>query len=138
MVEVRIIKQKLSIDHCFTNAKSNSSGAVTLFVGTVRNHSNNKEVIRLDFSSYQTMAEKELNKIAVKAKKLYDLENVIIHHAVGSLNIGDIAVIIAVTAKHRKHTFKACEYCIDTLKETVPIWKKEYYLDDSIWVNSRP
>jgi len=84
------------------------------------------------------MAIKEMQKIADYAKWKWKAEKIAIHHRVGSLTIGEIAVVIAVATPHRKASFEACEYCIDTLKETVPIWKKEFFEGGEIWVAAHP
>lgn len=84
------------------------------------------------------MAIKEMKMIADKALKDFDILKIAIHHAEGELKIGDIPVIIAVSSPHRKAAFAACEFAIDTLKETVPIWKKEHFEDGQVWVNSTP
>jgi len=84
------------------------------------------------------MAIKEIQKIANKALADFDILKIAIHHAEGELQIGDIPVIIAVSAPHRKAAFAACQFAIDTLKEKVPIWKKEHFADGEVWVNAHP
>jgi len=84
------------------------------------------------------MAIKEMQHIAEIAIKKFEIKKMAIHHAEGMLQIGDIPVIITVGAPHRKAAFEACEFAIDTLKETVPIWKKEYFSDGEVWVNAHP
>ena len=84
------------------------------------------------------MAIKEMKTIADKALEDFDILKIAIHHAEGELHIGDIPVIIAVSSPHRKAAFAACQFAIDTLKETVPIWKKEHFEDGQVWVNSTP
>jgi molybdopterin synthase catalytic subunit len=81
---------------------------------------------------------KKCRKIANLALEKFDIKKIAIHHAEGKLQIGDIPVIIVVSAPHRKAAFKACEFAIDTLKETVPIWKKEHFSDGEVWVNAHP
>jgi len=84
------------------------------------------------------MAIKEMQKIAARAAEKWPVEKMVIHHRVGTLAIGEIAVIIAVATPHRKAAFEACEFAIDTLKETVPIWKKEIFKDGEVWVAAHP
>ena len=84
------------------------------------------------------MAKKEMQKIAEQAMQKFDAIKISIHHRVGVLQIGEIPVIIAVSTPHRKAAFEACEFCIDTLKETVPIWKKEFFEDGEVWVAAHP
>ncbi len=126
------------MQNCYDFVQDDSCGGIALFVGTVRNNSFNKTVTSLNFSSYKPMAIKEIEKIANKALTDFDIFKIAIHHAEGDLKIGDIPVIIAVSASHRKAAFDACQFAIDTLKETVPIWKKEYFTDGEVWVNSHP
>jgi len=133
-----ITSEKLNLQDCYNFVQDASCGGIALFVGTVRNSTQNKEVTLLDFSGYEPMAIKEMQKIADLALEKFDIHKIAIHHAVGELKIGDIPVIIAVSSAHRKAAFEACEFAIDTLKETVPIWKKEHFEDGEVWVNSHP
>lgn len=114
------------------------SGAVDIFVGTVRNLTKGKKVLRLDFEAYEKMALSEMAKIAAEATEKWPVKKMAIHHRVGSLSVGDIAVIIAVSTPHRKASFGACQYAIDTLKLSVPIWKKEIFEDGEVWVAAHP
>jgi molybdopterin synthase catalytic subunit len=135
---IKIISSKLNQQECYTFVEDDVCGGITAFVGTVRNDTQGKEVLQLDFSTYKPMAIKEMQKIADKALQNFKIHKIAIHHAEGILQIGEIPVIIAVSAKHRKAAFLACEFAIDTLKETVPIWKKEYFSDGEVWVNAHP
>ncbi len=135
---VIITSEKLNLQNCYDFVEDSSCGGIVTFVGTVRNSTKNKNVILLDFSAYEPMALKELQKIADLSLKKFPIYKIAIHHAMGSLKIGDIPVIIAVSSAHRKAAFEACEYTIDTLKKTVPIWKKEHFEDGEVWVNSHP
>ncbi|MCF6181911.1 molybdenum cofactor biosynthesis protein MoaE [Lutibacter sp.] len=135
---IKITSDTLNLQDCTNFVDDASCGGVVLFVGTVRNSTKNKTVNLLEFSAYEPMAVKELQKIADKALTLFPIYKIAIHHAVGKLKIGEVPVIIAVSSAHRKAAFEACEFAIDTLKETVPIWKKEYFDDGEIWVNSHP
>ncbi len=135
---VLITSEKLRVQDCYDFVEDASCGGISLFVGTVRNSTKNKEVTLLDFSAYEPMALKEMQKITDLALTKFQIHKIAIHHAVGELQIGDIPVIIAVSSAHRKAAFEACEFAIDTLKETVPIWKKEHFDDGEVWVNSHP
>lgn len=135
---IKITTDKLNIQSCYDFVQDASCGGIALFVGTVRNRTQNKTVTLLDFSTYRTMAIKEMQKIAERALDEYDILKIAIHHAEGELRIGEIPVIIAVSSPHRKASFEACQFAIDTLKESVPIWKKEHFADGEIWVNSTP
>jgi len=135
---IQISNQSLSIEDISTLVASPEVGGIDLFIGTVRNHAQNRAVTHLVFESYEPMAIKEMQKIADQAKEKFACREVAIWHRVGNLKIGEIAVLIAVGADHRAAAFDACRYCIDTLKETVPIWKKEYFTDGSHWVSAYP
>jgi molybdopterin synthase catalytic subunit len=135
---IKITSETLNLQDCYSFVQDASCGGIALFVGTVRNSTKNKEVTLLDFSGYEPMAIKEMQKIANKALEKFDIHKIASHHAVGKLKIGYIPVIIAVSSAHRKAAFEACEFAIDTLKETVPIWKKEHFEDGEVWVNSHP
>jgi len=135
---IKITKEKLNLQACYDFVQDPSCGGIALFVGTVRNATKTKEVTLLDFSTYKPMATKEMQKIADKALLDFDILKITIHHAEGELLIGDIPVIIAVSSPHRKAAFTACQFAIDTLKDTVPIWKKEHFVDGEVWVNATP
>ncbi len=138
MIDIQISANPLSIDSCYSAVQSPAAGGNTLFVGTVREQTKGKAVIKLDFEAYEPMAIKEMQKIAATIVKRWDAIHVSIHHRVGTLQIGEIAVIIAVATPHRAAAFAACQYAIDTLKETVPIWKKEFFQDGAVWVAAHP
>ena len=135
---IKLTSDKLDRQECFDFVQDDACGGIVSFVGTVRNKTQGKEVLKLGFSSYAPMAVKELQKIAEQALKKFDIIKIAIHHAEGMLQVSEIPVIIAVSSAHRKAAFEACEYAIDTLKETVPIWKKEYFNDGEVWVNAHP
>lgn len=135
---VKITSEKLDLNTCYQFVTDASCGGIAAFVGTVRNSTQNKEVTQLDFSTYKPMAIKELKKITSKALETFDIKKIVIHHAEGMLQIGDIPVIITVSAAHRNAAFDACQFAIDTLKKTVPIWKKEHFSDGEVWVNAHP
>lgn len=138
MIDIKISSTALDVNICCQSVKDSSAGGNTLFVGTVRDQTKGKRVLRLDFEAYEPMAIKEMTKIAQFIESKWQALHVAIHHRVGSLAIGEIAVIIAIATPHRKAAFEACEYAIDTLKETVPIWKKEIFEDGEVWVAAHP
>ena len=135
---VKITDEKLDLNECYKFVLDDACGGIAVFVGTVRNSTQNKEVTQLDFSTYKPMAIKEIQKIAKQALEKFEILKIAIHHAEGILQIGDVPVIITVSAPHRKAAFAACQFAIDTLKETVPIWKKEHFSDGEVWVNAHP
>ncbi len=135
---LKITDKKLNLQEAYDFVQDPSCGGIAVFVGTVRNATSNKKVIKLEFSTYKSMAIKEMEKIALQAINKFSIHKIAIHHAEGMLQIGDVPVIIAVSSAHRKAAFAACQFAIDTLKETVPIWKKEYFDDGEVWVNAHP
>ena len=135
---IKITSEKLDLQACYDFVTDASCGGISAFVGTVRNDTKGKEVEKLDFSTYKPMAIKEMQKIADLALEKFSIVKIAIHHVEGMLQIGEIPVIITASAKHRKAAFDACQFAIDTLKETVPIWKKEHFSDGEVWVNAHP
>lgn len=138
LISIKITSKKLNLQDCYDFVQDPSCGGIALFVGTVRNKTQDKEVTLLDFSTYEEMAIKEIEKISNAALQKFDILKIAIHHAKGALEIGEIPVIISVSSPHRNAAFDACQFAIDTLKETVPIWKKEHFADGDVWVNSTP
>ncbi len=123
----------------FTNwAKCDEAGGMVIFSGQVRNHARGKAVTKLIFEGYSPMAVSEMKKIAKEAHERFSLHKIALAHVLGEMTVGKTVVFIAATATHRKEAFLACEFAIDTLKETVPIWKKEFFEDGAIWVNAHP
>ncbi|MFY0629104.1 MAG: molybdenum cofactor biosynthesis protein MoaE [Flavobacteriaceae bacterium] len=135
---IKITSDALNLNECYEFVADDSCGGIAAFVGTVRDNTQDKEVTQLDFSTYKPMAIKEMQKIADLALEKFPIKKIAIHHAEGMLQIGAIPVIITTSSKHRKAAFEACEFAIDTLKETVPIWKKEHFSDGEVWVNAHP
>jgi molybdopterin synthase catalytic subunit len=138
MTDIQLQASTLDVQACLSIVSDPAVGGIDIFVGTVRNQTKGKEVLRLEFEAYESMAIREMQKIADLAGKKWDIIGMAIHHRTGVLEVGEIPVIIAVSSAHRGAAFEACRYIIDTLKETVPIWKKEYFADGEIWVNAHP
>lgn len=136
--EIKISDQPLDIQRCINWIMSPESGGIDVFIGTVRNTTKGKTVLRLEFEAYEKMALAEMDKIAAKAGEKWPVQKLIVHHRTGVLSVGEVAVIIAVSAAHRAAAFEACRYVIDTLKQTVPIWKKEVFEDGEFWVAAHP
>jgi molybdopterin synthase catalytic subunit len=113
-------------------------GGINIFIGTVRNETKGKKVVRLEFEAYESMALSEMNKIANDVLEKWPVQRILIHHRTGVLQTGDIPVVIVVAAAHRDAAFNACRYTIDILKEKVPIWKKEVFEDGEVWVAAHP
>lgn len=137
-LDIQILDTPLSPQACIDFVGDDGTGGLVTFIGTVRNNTKGRPVVRLEFEAYVPMAISEMRKIAETAAKQWPVEKMAIHHRVGTLEIGGIAVVIAVSTPHRKAAFAACAYAIDTLKETVPIWKKEIFADGEVWVAAHP
>lgn len=138
MTDIQLLETALDVQACIAMVQSPEVGGIDVFIGTVRNQTKGKEVIRLEFEAYASMAIQQMQHIAKQAKEKWSVLGIVIHHRVGVLQVGDIPVIIAVSAPHRGDAFDACRYIIDTLKQTVPIWKKEVFADGEVWVNAHP
>ncbi len=110
------------------------AGGIVTFEGTVRDHARGKRVRYLEYDAYPEMAEQELAKIAAEVERRWQTDRVALVHRVGRLEIGEVSVVVAVACAHRAEAFEACRYAIDTLKSTVPIWKKEVAEDGEEWV----
>ena len=135
-IHIQLSSDPLDINDCMQFIQHSKSGAQCLFTGTVRDHSNNKSVRYLQYSAYQPMAIKQMEGIAEKAKAGWPVSKIAIAHRIGHLNIGEIAVIVGVSSAHRKEAFEACQWIMDTIKQRVPIWKKEFYENGEEWVGA--
>jgi len=113
-------------------------GGIVTFIGAVRNRARGRDIRHLEYESYPEMAEREMERIAGEAADRWSGTRVAIAHRAGHLEIGDIAVVVVAAAPHRAEAFEACRYAIDTLKQRVPIWKKEVATDGEYWVDDRP
>ncbi len=138
MFDVTISKRKLNTRKCIEFVKDDGAGGIDVFIGTVRNKTKGKKVKHLLYETYGKMAKHEMEKIAKHVIKKWGIRKVIIHHREGELKVGETAVIVAVSAPHRKEAFQSCRYIIDTLKTTVPIWKKEVYENGEEWISANP
>jgi len=136
--QILLSAETLNIQSCIDWIMSPESGGIDVFIGTVRNATKGKPVLKLDFEAYEPMAISEMEKIAQEAFEKWPVQKVLIHHRTGTLQVGEVPVIIAVAAAHRDAAFEACRYIIDTLKQTVPIWKKEAFEDGEVWVAAHP
>jgi len=140
VVDKKIIEIVDVIDasQVFTELSDAQSGGICVFVGTVREFTQGEEVVSLEFETYQKMALKEMDKIATDAMHKWSLNKVIIRHAVGLKKVEAPVVVVGASSAHREACFEACRYLIDTLKETVPIWKKEMFENKTVWVSAHP
>ena len=130
----RLSGDALSLDAAVDEVRSDRAGAIATFVGTTRVESRGRTVQHLDYEAYAGMAEKVMADIAASLQERYDLCAIAIHHRTGRVEIGDSSVVIAVSAPHRQDALAACRDAIDTLKEQVPLWKKEVYEGGEEWI----
>jgi molybdopterin synthase catalytic subunit/molybdopterin converting factor small subunit len=126
--------EPLSLDRAVDEVRSDAAGAIATFTGTTRKESRGRDVTYLDYEAYEGMAEQTMTEIADELTKRYDLCAIAIHHRVGRVEIGETSVVIAVSAPHRADALAACKDAIDTLKERVPLWKKEVYDGGEEWI----
>lgn len=136
--DIALSGEMLDLLHCINFVQDDGAGGLDVFIGTVRNNTRGKEVRVLTFEAYDSMALSEMGKIAARALEQWPVIKLAIHHRTGELTIGEMAVVIAVSAAHRDAAFEACRFCIDELKKTVPIWKKERFDDGEVWVAAHP
>lgn len=130
----RLSEEPLSLDAAVEEVASPEAGAIATFVGTTRAHARGREVVRLEYEGYEGMAERTMAELADELRGRYALVEVAIHHRVGVVGIGERSVVIAVSAAHRGDALAACRDAIDTLKERVPLWKKEIYVGGEEWI----
>lgn len=137
-IDILLSEKPLDAQQAIAAVNHDSAGAVDVFIGTVRNKTQDRPVVRLDYEAYDSMAVTQMRKLAEETAQKWPVAGIAIHHRKGVLQIGDIAVVIAVATPHRQEAFEACKYTIDTLKERVPIWKKEIFEDGEVWVAAHP
>jgi molybdopterin synthase catalytic subunit len=136
---IQLTDQPIDVAAVLGAVQADGAGAVNAFIGTIRNRSTGRRVVRLHYEAYDAMAVHQLRKVAEQAVEKWPmLQEVAVVHRKGTLEIGDVAVVVAVSTPHRAESFAACQYIIDTLKEVVPIWKKEEYEDGTVWVAAHP
>ena len=123
-----------AIDLAGLEGTAPADGALCLFVGVVRDHHQGRRVLRLEYEAYEEMALPLLERIEDEARRRWPVSAVRIVHRLGRLEVGEASVAVAVRAAHRAEAFAACHWAIDTLKATVPIWKKEYGEDGAVWM----
>lgn len=127
----------LSLEDVYALADDPANGAIVVMSGMVRNQTDGKPVVALEYQAYEPMAIEVFKQIAQQIRQTWtDVTHVVIHHRIGKLAIGEISVLVAVGCPHRTEAFEACKYAIDTLKHNAPIWKKEHWEDGSTsWVS---
>lgn len=136
--DIELVDGPIDVNAVLRKVGHAQAGAVVLFLGTVRDNNRGRHVKFLEYEAYQAMARKEMRKVADEAQRRWPLLAIAIVHRLGHLEIGEISVAIAVATGHRRAAFEAAQFAIDTLKQTVPIWKKEVWADGAVWIGSEP
>jgi MoaE-MoaD fusion protein len=135
---VRIVRDRIVPDDIVSALQRPEDGAIVIFDGIVRNHSRNRRTLYLEYDAYEAMAVGKLQELVVEARQRFTIRDVALVHRLGRLEIGETSVLIVVVSAHRAAAFEACRWLIDTLKHTVPIWKKEYFEDGAVWADGEP
>jgi molybdopterin synthase catalytic subunit/molybdopterin converting factor small subunit len=133
--EIRLVREPIAAEAVVARLKRPEDGAAVIFDGVVRNNTRGRRTLYLDYEAYEAMALKQMERLAVEARGRFAVRGVSIVHRLGRLQIGETSVLIVVAAAHRAAAFEACRWIIDTLKKTVPIWKKEYFADGVVWAD---
>ncbi|MGH7450173.1 MAG: molybdenum cofactor biosynthesis protein MoaE [bacterium] len=135
---IQLTDQPINPSDILARVGDDGTGGVVLFLGQTRDNSRGEKVIGLEYEAYESLALKQMEKIEAEARQRWPVRAIAIVHRTGYLKIGEISVAIAVACAHRGEAFEACRFAIDTLKKTVPIWKKEFRPDGSFWVEGVP
>jgi molybdopterin synthase catalytic subunit len=136
--EVRIVRERIDAEAVVGRLQRPADGAVAIFAGVVRDNSRGRRTLYLEYEAYEAMALQQMASLAAEARARFGVRGAAIVHRLGRLDIGETSVLIAVASAHRGEAFDACRWIIDTLKKTVPIWKKEYFEDGAVWADGEP
>ena len=131
----QLTREPIDADALARHVRAPEDGAVVTFDGFVRNQSHNRATLYLDYEAYESMAVAKMREIGAQLHEKYRIHRVVMIHRLGRLHVGETSVFIAISAPHRAAAFDACRFAIDTLKRTVPIWKKEYFEDGAVWAD---
>ena len=135
---VEIVDSVIPAQEIVAAIKQGGDGAVCIFDGIVRDNTRGRRTLHLDYEAYREMALAQMQGLAQQATERFGVREVAIVHRLGRLHIGETSVLIAVASAHRGATFDACRWLIDTLKKTVPIWKRETFADGAVWADGEP
>jgi molybdopterin synthase catalytic subunit len=133
-----LTRERIDAEKLVAAAKRGEDGAVVVFDGIVRNHSRGRRTLHLDYEAYEDMAVRQMRELANQARGRFSVRQVAIVHRLGRLEIGETSILIVVASAHRSAAFEACRWLIDTVKKTVPIWKKETFVDGAVWAPGDP
>jgi len=134
----QIVREPIDTQSTLSKLKRGEDGAALVFEGVVRNQTRGRKTLYLDYEAYEAMALQEMESLAAQAMQQFQIRDAALVHRLGRLEIGETSVLIAVASAHRAAAFEACRWLIDTLKRTVPIWKKEYFADGAVWADGEP
>lgn len=137
-MRIEIVDGAIDIAGVMDGIKAGADGAVCCFDGIVRNNTRGRQTLYLVYEAYRAMALEQMQALAAEAVTRFGVRDVALVHRLGRLEIGETSILIAVASAHRGVTFEACRWLIDTLKKTVPIWKKEYFIDGAVWADGEP
>ena len=132
---ILLVRNVIDADALINHVRTGGDGAIVTFDGCVRNQSHGRRTLYLDYEAYESMSLAKMREIAAEVHAKFPIDRVAVAHRLGRLEIGETSVFIAVSAPHRAAAFDACRYAIDTLKRSVPIWKKEYFEDGAVWAD---
>jgi molybdopterin synthase catalytic subunit len=135
---IEIVDGPIGADAIVAGVKAGSDGAVCVFDGIVRDNTRGRRTLYLDYESYREMALEQMRRLAGEAVEKFGVRDVALVHRLGRLMVGETSVLIVVASGHRAAAFDACRWLIDTLKKTVPIWKKETFADGAVWADGEP
>jgi MoaE-MoaD fusion protein len=133
-----LVREPIGTPGIVAALKHPEDGATVIFDGVVRNNTRGRRTLHLDYEAYEEMARKQMEELAARAITQFQVRDVAIVHRLGRLGIGETSVLIVVASAHRAAAFDACRWLIDTLKRTVPIWKKEHFEDGAVWADGEP
>jgi molybdopterin synthase catalytic subunit len=137
-VSVALTRERIDAEKTIVMVKSGEDGAVVVFDGIVRNHTRGRRTLHLDYEAYEEMALRQMRELGLKARERFGVRQVTMLHRLGRLEVGETSVLIVVASGHRSAAFEACRWLIDRLKQTVPIWKKETFVDGAVWAPGEP
>lgn len=133
-----IVRERIDTQGIVEKLKRGEDGALVVFEGVVRNQTRGRKTLYLEYEAYEEMALQQMESLAEQAMQRFQIRDVVLVHRLGRLEIGETSVLIAVASAHRAAAFEACRWLIDTLKQTVPIWKKEFFEDGAVWAAGEP
>lgn len=136
--QIALVREPIDVSKILRDIKAGADGAVCVFDGIVRDNTRGRQTLHLDYEAYEEMALKQMHLLRSEAIEHFRVREVAIVHRLGRLGVGETSILIAVASAHRGAAFDACEWVIDTLKKTVPIWKREQFIDGAVWADGEP